>query len=193
MPSFNCADGLEPCNSIAPACGALKPKSAIATQALLTKLDRIMDFLLAQLNREPTYRTNQRRRERSGWGSTRPFAPLKPAPGISKSKSGPGRCKGGIAGIRYRRPLPHWAKTLPLSRCCERPQRGHNWLYSLNCLVRAVIQKSRKRCIPSKLGNLASAFGKISCGSARKSPTRRAGKQRAYLKHKLREILQARG
>src|ERR1700677_583085 len=42
MPSLNCADGFDPCTSMAPAWGALKPKSAIATQALLTKLDRIM-------------------------------------------------------------------------------------------------------------------------------------------------------
>jgi hypothetical protein len=54
---------LDPCISIAPACGGLKPESAIATQALLTKLDRIMDFLLAQLKSPPNYRTNPRRRE----------------------------------------------------------------------------------------------------------------------------------
>src|SRR5580693_588313 len=33
---------------MAPACGGLKPESAIATQALLTKLDRIIIFLLAR-------------------------------------------------------------------------------------------------------------------------------------------------
>jgi hypothetical protein len=42
-------------------------------------------------------------------------------------------------------------------------------------------------------GKLPLHFGNLSSGSARKSPTRRAGTQRAYLKHKLREILQARG
>src|ERR1700677_208834 len=42
MPSLNCADGFDPCTSMAPGWCALKPRGAIATQALLTKLDRIM-------------------------------------------------------------------------------------------------------------------------------------------------------
>src|ERR1700727_575068 len=78
MPSLNCADGLDPCNSMAPAWRALKPRSAIATQALLTKLDRIMDFLLAQLNRCPnlSHKSAARRKTRmlrsaNGWPRSR--------------------------------------------------------------------------------------------------------------------------
>jgi hypothetical protein len=63
---------------MAPACGGLKPESAIATQALLTKLDRIMNFLLAQLNRYPnlSHKSAARRKTRmlrsaNGWSRSR--------------------------------------------------------------------------------------------------------------------------
>src|ERR1700679_2273507 len=145
MPSLNCADGLDPCNSMAPAWGALKPRSAIATQALLTKLDRIMDFLLAQLNRCPNLSHKWAARRKTRMGPLSTFAPLKPAPGMSKSKSGPGRREGAHCGNSLSpsvAALRQNAAFIEMLRAVSKKAQLAG-LVGLSCLV--VIQKSRKR------------------------------------------------